>query len=149
MKQETIGILVFLITGMALLCYTAYACEPVECVETVNPAGKNVPPAGSTTLPGPKGGNNEDGFYELRGDEPICVKDMGSGTVFGPFTTGTKIKYTEANGAFPSQKKIGGPNSAIDWHITGTGDPAVYYSTSSSCSNPSGLVYCWVPPPPK
>ncbi|MBI2859255.1 MAG: hypothetical protein HYX90_09270, partial [Chloroflexi bacterium] len=35
----------------------------VASVETVNPAGKNVPPAGSTTLPGPRGGMNEDGFY--------------------------------------------------------------------------------------
>ena len=32
----------------------------VSCIETVNPSGKNIPPAGSTTLPGSKGGQNED-----------------------------------------------------------------------------------------
>lgn len=36
-----------------------------ECKETTNPAGTTIPPAGSTTLPGPQGGQNEDGFYEL------------------------------------------------------------------------------------
>jgi hypothetical protein len=38
------------------------------CVESVNPAGKKVPPADSTTLPSPKGGQNEDGFYQLIGE---------------------------------------------------------------------------------
>ena len=37
----------------------------VQCVEGPNPNGKKIPPAGSTTLPGPKGGQNEDGFYRL------------------------------------------------------------------------------------
>ncbi len=41
----------------------------IGCIETVNPHGKNIPPAGSTTLPGSKGGQNEDGFYELIGKD--------------------------------------------------------------------------------
>lgn len=124
-----------------------------DCVETVNPAGKNVPPAGSTTLPGAKGGQNEDGFYELKAKDnvdpnpQIFVVDTGSGTQFGPFTSGTKIKYTEANGATPNQKEIGGPNSAVAWHITGTGDAAVF--AVDAAGNKSPLVDCLVPPPPK
>ncbi len=127
-----------------------------SCLETVNPAGKNVPPAGSTTLPGAKGGQNEDGFYELqaKGFWPpfqIFVKDTGSGTIFplSPpgFSPGTKIKYTQAPGATPGIKNIGGPNSAVDWHITGTGDAAVY--AVDMFGDQGTEVLCKVPPPPK
>ena len=41
---------------------TASAHVPF-CAESVNPHGQTTPPAGSTTLPGPNGGQNEDGFY--------------------------------------------------------------------------------------
>lgn len=128
----------------------------VECLETVNPHGDNVPPAGKTTPPGPKGGQNEDGFYQLTAldevdpDPQIFVEDTGSGTVFGPFASGTKIKYTEAKGAPPSQKKIGsgkGQAGAVDWHITGNGDAAVYAVDASG--NEASPVSCLVPPPPK
>ncbi len=126
------------------------------CTETTNPNGQKTPPAGSTTLPGSHGGQNEDGFYELLGKDvvdpnvQIFVLDTGSGTVFGPFTPGTKIKYTEANGATPSQKKIGSDNGqagAVDWHITGTGDMAMY--AVDGAGNQSANVSCLVPPPPK
>jgi len=128
----------------------------VGCLETVNPHGKNVPPAGYTTLPGAKGGQNEDGFYELTAvddvdpNPKIYLVDTGSGTVFGPFASGTKIKYTEAKGATPTQKKIGsgqGQAGAVDWHITGNGDAAVYAVDASG--NQSSSVSCLVPPPPK
>jgi hypothetical protein len=35
------------------------------CWEIWNPHGQTTPPAGSTTLPGPNGGQNEDGFYQV------------------------------------------------------------------------------------
>jgi hypothetical protein len=126
------------------------------CLETVNPAGKNVPPAGSTTLPGSKGGQNEDGFYELQARGfwspfQIFVRDTGSGTIFplSPpgFSPGTKIKYTQAPGATPSIKNIGGPNSAVAWHIIGTGDAAIYAVDTFGDKGPE--VVCKVPPPPK
>lgn len=117
-----------------------------DCVETVNPGGKQVPQA-------PGKGQNEDGFYELRATDnvdpnpQIFVVDTGSGTQFGPFSSGTKIKYTEANGATPNQKAIGGPNSAVAWHIKGTGDAAVF--AVDAADNKSPLADCLVPPPPK
>lgn len=128
----------------------------VACLETVNPHGKKVPPAGSTTPPGPKGGQNEDGFYELTAwdavdPEPqIYVVDTGSGTVFGPFASGTKIKYTEDPTATPTSKKMGsskGQAGAIDWHIIGNGDAAVFAVDFSG--NQADPVACLVPPPPK
>ncbi len=122
-----------------------------SCEETVNPHGQNVPPAGSTTEPGSRGGQNEDGFYELRSDPEstgVFVIDTGSGTVFGPFPSGTRIKYTEAPGATPSQKKIGSDNGqagAVDYHITGTGDPVV----APADDDRQPQEPCLVPPPPK
>jgi hypothetical protein len=120
------------------------------CTETTNPHGKNVPPAGFTTEPGtnPKSGQNDDGFYLIgtqTGEDVVFVEDGGSGTVFGPFAPGTKIKYTQAPGGTPGEKKIGseqGKAGAVLTHITGTGDPFVF-------SGDGVRVACLVPPPPK
>jgi hypothetical protein len=115
------------------------------CVKGVNPSGKNIPPA--------NGGQRPDGFYQLLATDKldpnpnIFVKDMGSGTIFGPFTSGTNIKYTQAPGATPDEKSIGGPNSAVAVHIKGTGDAAVYSVNFAGTMSPE--VSCLVPPPPK
>jgi|SRR6186997_1744065 hypothetical protein len=133
---------------LALLAFAAPASAHVPfCQETVNPHGQNIPPAGSTTLPGPKGGINDDGFYAVGTDvgTDVILSDT-DGNVFGTFPSGTKVKYTEANGAEPSVKKIGSENGqagAVDFHITGTGDlvvTSVVDGTSATCP---------VPPPPK
>ncbi|MHC4891428.1 MAG: hypothetical protein ACYTEO_18395, partial [Planctomycetota bacterium] len=127
------------------------------CLETVNPHGNKTPPAGSTTLPGPKGGQNEDGFYELLATDDVWppagidmfVRDTGSGTIFGPFLVGTKIKYTEDPLAIPVAKKMGsgkGKSDAIDQHIIGNGDPMVMAVDGSG--NQAGVL-CLVPAPPK
>ena len=120
-----------------------------NCLPTTNPGGKNVPPAGDN----PKAGQNPDGFYELTAtdnvdpDPEVFLVDLGSGTVFGPFDSGVRIKYTQAPGATPSQKPIGGPGSAVQWHITGQGDAAVF--AVDDAGNVSDRVLCLVPPPPK
>ena len=136
----------------------AFAHPPanVRCVETVNPHGRTVPPAGSTTLPGPKGGQNDDGFYRLLADPTdgdadieIFVVDLGTGTEFGPFAPGDNVKYTEANGAAPTMKKIGstgGRAGAVVAHITGKGDMGVFARDNDGDSD---VVTCLVPPPPK
>jgi hypothetical protein len=119
------------------------------CVETTNPHGKTIPPAGQTA-PGtnPKSGQNPDGFYLIgttSGEDVVFVEDGGSGTIFGPFAPGTKIKYTQAPGAIPGEQKIGstsGQAGAVTAHITGTGDALVF-------SGNGVRVPCLVPPPPK
>jgi len=89
-----------------------------SCDETVNPHGRTTPPAGSTTLPGPKGGQNEDGFYELSvvdnfdPNAQVWVGTASSPMLFGPFSTGLRLKITEAPGAAPSIKKIGSSQGA-------------------------------------
>ena len=116
------------------------------CAEGTNPHGKTKP-----------GAKNEDGFYELLAedavypDPEIYVIDSGSGTVWGPFSSGTQIKYTEAPGAPPSQKKIGsdqGQAGAVAWHITGNADACIY--AVDAAGNRSECNCCLlVPPPPK
>ena len=117
------------------------------CEESVNPHGETVPPAGSTTLPGPRGGQNEDGFYAIGSDTgvDVFVVDLGTGTTFGPYPAGTVVKYTQAPGATPSEQKIGsdsGQAGAVEVHIRGQGDMGVRTADS-------GVVECLVPPPPK
>lgn len=127
----------------------------LECIETVNPHGMKVPPAGSSTLPGPKGGQNEDGFYELLGrddvDETveIFVTDTTGAGPFGPFDSGDKVKITEAPGATPSSKKIGSSNGkagAIAAHITLNSDAIV---VAVDAAGNTARTACFVPPKPK
>ena len=134
--------------AMLLFAATAQAHQGI-CTETTNPHGQTIPPAGSTTLPGPNGGQNEDGFYLISSNTgvDVFVEDLGSGTIFGPFPSGTKIKYTQAPGGTPSSKKIGSANGqagAVQYHITGTGDAFVFPT-----GEPQHGVSCLVPPPPK
>lgn len=121
------------------------------CIPTVNPSGNNVPAA-----PGNGGqGQNQDGFYQASGKDivwpadalQIFVRDAGSGTVFGPYASGVRIKYTQAPGATPSVKPLGGPSSAVAWHITGKGDAQVIAVDGSG--NKSAPAACLVPPKPK
>lgn len=117
----------------------------VACRPTTNPSGNNIPPAGDN----PSSGQNPDGFYVLLAtdavdpDPQIRVSDTGSSFVAGPYSSGTKIKLTQAPGSKPNVKK--GPG-VIDWHITLKGDAVV---TATDSSGNSASVSCKVPPPPK
>src|SRR2546423_10404535 len=118
------------IGAVALFAGTAQAHQGI-CTETTNPHGQTTPPAGSTTLPGPNGGQNEDGFYLISSNTGVnvFVKDTGSGTIFGPFPSGTKIKYTQAPGATPSSKKFGsttGQSGAVKYTLSATGVATVF-----------------------
>ena len=119
------------------------------CLQSVNPHGQTTPPAKGT---------NPDGFFIISGEDDVTstadlevfVLDTGSGTIFGPYPSGTVIKYTEAPGAKPSEATIGSGNGqagAVTVHITGTGDGAVFVVDTSG--NESAQVSCLVPPPPR
>jgi hypothetical protein len=124
-----------------------------QCVESENPGG-NKPKA-----PGEGGqGQNQDGFYQMFAEDivdpnpAVFVVDVGADDdfdtaddfVFGPFPSATTFKYTEANGAEPSQKEGSGD---VDWKLKGQGDAAVFAVDFSG--NESDPVFCLVPPPPK
>ena len=124
----------------------------VACVESVNPHGLKIPPAGSTTLPGPKGGQNEDGFYQLLsqdaedGTAPLFVTNASGSATFGPFPSGSVVKITESE-AVPSVKPMGGPNSAVAAHIKLDSDAFVFAVDSFGEFSP--IIACLVPEPPK
>jgi hypothetical protein len=124
------------------------------CTETINPHGDTIPPAGSTTLPGPRGGQNEDGFYLLEATDnvwpPASLEIFVNG--FGPFDVGDVIKYTQDDTAVPSSKDIGSDSGraqadAVAAHIIGNGDASVV--AVDGAGNVSDPLLCLVPEPPK
>jgi hypothetical protein len=123
------------------------------CVESTNPAGKRVPRAGRTTPRGPKGGQNEDGFYKLVGEDlqdgavGVFVTNAGGFPIFGPFPSDSVVKITEAPGATPTSRPIGGPSSAVAAHIKLDSDAFVFAVDSFGEASP--MVSCLVPPLPK
>jgi hypothetical protein len=139
-------VLLPLLTGAALMLGASTASAHVPfCTESVNPHGQNTPPAGSTTLPGPNGGQNEDGFYKIGSDFGTDVFVVTGGTTFGPFASGTVVKYTQAPGSTPTSKTIGsehGQAGAVTVHITGP-DELVVVSIDGNRTT------CFVPPPRK
>ena len=107
-------------------------------------------------MPGPKGGQNEDGFYDLAAKDAvdpapqIFAVDEATGTVFGPYPDSTIVKWTQAPGAQPSEKPMGsvrGRAGAVEWHLRGQGDLLVFAVDASG--NASKPVVCLVPPLPK
>lgn len=121
----------------------------VACVETVNPHGKTVPPAGQKSP-----GQNEDGFYELLAVDdndrtPLIFVTDNLGAWFGPFHNGDKVKITEAPGATPKSKPIGSANGqagAIAAHLILSGDAMV---VAVDVAGNVARALCLVPPPPK
>jgi len=114
------------------------------CMETVNPAGKNVPKAPA------KGGQgqNQDGFYQLFGSDnvgvaSIVVKDNGSAFVSNPFADGDKIKLTQAPGITPSDNRPG-PGVIVS-HLKFKGDAIVVVTDTSGNVTEAA---CLVPPLP-
>jgi hypothetical protein len=144
MRRKAVSALLGLAVMGVLGPGTASAHVP-KCIESVNPHGQTVPPAGNTTLPGPQGGQNEDGFYLIGSDAGTPVTVVTGGVTFGPFPSGTVVKYTQAPGATPTATQIGSTNGqagAVLVHITGP-DELVVVSIDGS------TVTCFVPPPPK
>jgi hypothetical protein len=143
--RRTASVSVLVLAAIAMVAPgTANAHVPF-CEESVNPHGQNIPPAGSTTLPGPNGGQNEDGFYRIGSDVETAVSVVTGGVEFGPFPSGSVVKYTQAPGASPSAKTIGSSNGqagAVIIHITGPDELVVKAIDGSTTT-------CFVPPPPK
>ncbi len=121
------------------------------CLPTVNPHGQKEPQA-------PGSGMNEDGFYifgTLPGElgNQVSIRDDASHSVFGPFPSGTRIKWVEANGAQPTIESMGGNNGqgngqalAVDYRIHAQGDAQAFFVDENGVEV---SATCLVPPFPK
>lgn len=98
----------------------------------------------------PNSGHNPDSFYERSAsddtdpDPQIFIADSGNAFVAGPFSSGDRVKITQAPGAEPNVKPIAG---VIVAHITLKGDALVYAVDASG--NQSDVLDCLVPPQPE
>jgi hypothetical protein len=127
----------------------------LSCTESTNPHGQNTPPAGSTTLPGSKGGQNEDGFYLLTAEDlldpnvQIFVSDTSGSGPFGAYSSGDTVKLTESTDDPAEAKPMGnnqGQAGAVAAHIILNSDAVVQ---AVDASGNTTKVSCLVPPPPK
>jgi hypothetical protein len=100
-------------------------------------------------MPGPKGGQNPDGFYQLFGSDlvglaSIPVYHSGSSFVSDPFASGDRVKITQGPGARPNDTHPG-PGVIVS-KLRLKGDAVlVVTDTSGNVTR----VSCLVPPPPK
>ncbi|MDP3879247.1 MAG: VWA domain-containing protein [Dehalococcoidales bacterium] len=136
--------------GRELIRVGDFTAPVVSCEETVNPHGQTVPPAGSTTLPGPKGGQNEDGFYKLFAEDNCDPDPEIFVSGFGPFHSGDVVKITEDPDAIPEMKKMGstkGQAGAVAAHLILNSDPVI--TAVDHAGNVSDPADCLVPPAPK
>jgi hypothetical protein len=106
----------------------------VSCPPGPNPAG-TVPSA-----------DNEDGFFVMRATDnvdpsvPIYIKDLGSGTIYGPFPSGTTFKLTQAPGAPVKAKDMTGD---VKWKFTFNGDAQLF---ATDLAGNTATATCLVPP---
>jgi streptogramin lyase len=132
----------------------------ISCVESVNPHGNNIP---GGNRPDNAKGKNPDGFYEICAID-ICdsAPDIYIGTEefvvgqsdpyqFFIFEGCVVVKFTEAPGASPFCKSMGGSNAcqatAVSYHIKLPSDPVI--TAIDASGNSVVCTGCLVPPPPK
>jgi hypothetical protein len=90
--SKTVTLLLGCVTAAFLMTPGPAAAHQAFCEEIFNPHGQTVPPAGSTTLPGQHGGQNEDGFYQVGAcsvpGSVVCPPPGGfGGPIFGGLCT--------------------------------------------------------------
>lgn len=106
----------------------------VSCPPGTNPAGTE--PAAT----------NEDGFFKMIASDnvdasvPVRIKDLGSGTVFGPYPSGTTFKLTQAPGAPVKAKDFTGE---VAWKFTFNGDAQL---VATDAAGNTATATCLVPP---
>ncbi|HJZ71795.1 MAG TPA: hypothetical protein VKE51_08640 [Vicinamibacterales bacterium] len=147
--------------GTLVITFSASSQDGIAlCPVTVQVSANTPPSARCEPGPNPSGHlpsngapANENGFYRLLavdaedGTAPLYVSNSAGTVVFGPFSSETVVKITEAPAAVPSISPIGGTGSAVMAHIILDSDAVIYAVDSGGLVSPQFL--CRVPPPPK
>jgi hypothetical protein len=123
-----------------------------EFTQTVSIDVNDVTPPSVSCPPGPNPAghepraHNQDGFFRMVASDnvdasvPVYIKDLGSGTVFGPYPSGTTFKLTQAPGARVKAKPFRG---AVDWKFTFNGDAQLI---ATDAAGNTATATCLVPP---
>jgi hypothetical protein len=154
--DETITVAADAPQGSTLECTVPFtlngAAAGPEFTQTVSIDVNDVTPPSVSCPPGPNPAGNEpsadnqDGFYRMVASDnvdssvPVYIKDLGSGTVFGPFPSGTTFKLTQAPGAPVKAKDFTGD---VKWKFTFNGDAEL--SATDAAGNTATAI-CEVPP---
>ncbi len=112
--DETITVAPDAAQGATLQCTVAFTLNGADAgpafTQTVSIDVNDVIPPSAACPPGPNpagkvpSADNQDGFFRMVASDnvdasvPIHIKDLGSGTVFGPYPSGTTFKLTQAPG---------------------------------------------------
>ena len=154
--DETITVAADAPQGATLHCSVPFTLNGADAgpafTQTVSIDVNDVTPPSVSCPPGPNpaghvpAADNQDGFYRMIASDnvdssvPISIKDLGSGTVFGPYPSGTTFKLTQAPGSTPTAKPFKG---AVDWKFKFTGDAQLI---ATDAAGNTATATCLVPP---
>ena len=154
--DETITVAADASQGATLECTVPFTLNGAEAgpafTQTVSIDVNDVTPPSVSCPPGPNpagtepGADNQDGFFQMLASDnvdssvPILVKDLGSGTVFGPYGSGTTFKLTHAPGAPVKAKDSTGD---VAWKFTFNGDAQLI---ATDAAGNTATATCLVPP---
>jgi hypothetical protein len=154
--DETITVAADAPQGATLECIVPFtlngSATGPQFTQTVSIDVNDVTPPSVSCPPGPNpaghepSADNQDGFFRMvAGDNvdasvPVYVKDLGSGTVFGPYPSGTTFKLTQAPGGRVTARPFTG---AVDWKFTFNGDAQLI---ATDAAGNTATATCLVPP---
>jgi hypothetical protein len=154
--DETITVAPGAPQGATLQCTVPFTLNGADAgspfTQTVSIDVNDVTPPSVSCPPGPNpAGNepqatNEDGFFRMVASDnvdasvPVSIKDLGSGTVFGPYPSGTTFKLTQAPGAPVKAKVFTGE---VKWKFTFNGDAQLI---ATDAAGNTATATCLVPP---
>jgi hypothetical protein len=154
--EETITVAPDATQGATLQCTVAFTLNGADAgpafTQTVSIDVNDVTPPSVSCPPGPNpagtepSADNQDGFFRMLASDnvdasvPIYIKDLGSGTVFGPYPSGTTFKLTQAPGA---RAKVRAFSGDVAWKFTFNGDAQLI---ATDAAGNTATATCRVPP---
>ncbi len=154
--DETITVAPDATQGATLQCTVAFTLNGSDAgpafTQTVSIDVNDVTPPSVSCPPGPNpagtepSADNQDGFFQMLASDnvdaavPIYIKDLGSGTVFGPYPSGTTFKLTQAPGARVKVRDFPGD---VAWKFTFNGDAQLI---ATDAAGNTATATCLVPP---
>ena len=154
--DETIAVAPDATQGATLQCTVAFTLNGADSgpafTQTVSIDVNDVTPPSVSCPPGPNpagtepSAENQDGFFRMLASDnvdasvPIYIKDLGAGTVFGPYPSGTTFKLTQAPGA---RVKVRAFSGDVAWKFTFNGDAQLI---ATDAAGNTATATCLVPP---